>query len=82
MSATKTPVEFVEVEVWVKVSAAGDYAVGCDEDATNEAYENDIGDSPANVRMICMTVKVPKPQPRKVNVTLPAEEEDDITVAV
>ena len=62
----------LEVEVWVKVDANGDYAVGTDADNTQTAYADTIGtDDGTPCRMVKVTLRIPAPKPVEIECTVP-----------
>jgi hypothetical protein len=72
--------EFLNVEVWVKVDADGDYSIGADQDACTDAYADDYGgDGPT--RIVCVLLRVPTPRVLEVRAELPGER-TDATVSV
>lgn len=54
----------IEVEVFVVVDSAGDYATGVDVDKAKEAYENDVQAlvDAEGFRVVKVVVKVPLPE--------------------
>ncbi|MCC6419943.1 MAG: hypothetical protein IT429_17040 [Gemmataceae bacterium] len=76
--------EMIDVEVWVLIDEAGDYAIAKDDAALVEAYENDvqsIGDAGCT-RRVKVSLEVPRPEPMVLSGTVPAEpSEGKLTVA-
>jgi hypothetical protein len=66
----------LEVEVWVKVNASGEYEVGADEDAAKERFTEAECDESEPARLVRMLVKVPAPRPIEVTVEVPDDESD------
>lgn len=68
--------EMLEVEVWVKVNASGEYEVGCDEDEARERFNGAGCDEGEPARLVRMVVKVPAPKPIAVTVEIEDAETD------
>lgn len=68
--------EFVEVVVWVRVDAEGNAVADCNEDEIAGEWEADHGDLDPSVpsRIICVTLKVPKPVAVELVCEVPEEE--------
>jgi len=71
-----------EVEVWVMVDAAGDYAASDDPDLLNERYEEKVQEmsEAEGFRRVKITVKVPLPQPLAVSVDVVEEPAEPVAV--
>ncbi len=61
----------MEAEVYVIVDGEGSYVVATDVDACHEEADNNSL-TPVR-RVICLTIKLPVPEPIAVEVDLPAE---------
>lgn len=64
--------ELLEVEVWVKVDANGDYEVGTNEDEAKERFDENIGSDLLH-RFVKVKVRLPVPKPVEVTVKVPDE---------
>jgi hypothetical protein len=73
--------EYATVGVWVVVDAPGDHAVGADEDAALEAYEENVGGHRPR-RVVKVTLRVPLPRPRELAATLPDDQPGPAALAV
>ena len=60
----------LDVEVWVKVDADGDYAVGADADTCGEAFDSDVGGNGPS-RMVRVVLHIPAPQAVEIEATVP-----------
>lgn len=75
--------EMIEIEVWVKVNESGEYDVGYDEESACDRYTDNGLDEESSTRLVRMLVKVPKPRPLTVSVTLPDDQPaDDLAASV
>ena len=72
----------MQVEVWVIVSEGEDYAVGVDEEAAADAFENDVGEikEAGATRRIRVVLTVPVPETVTLTGDVPAEGEAALTV--
>ena len=61
--------EMVDVTVWIVVNENGEAAADCDRDNLS------AGDAALATRMVCVTVRVPKPKPVQLVATVDAESE-------
>lgn len=61
------------IEFFLLVSADGEYGIGRDEDSAALSYENDIGELPAQTRMVKLLLTIPLPRPLEVSGTVPGE---------
>jgi len=66
----------LEIEVWVKVNASGEYEVAGDEDAVKERFTESQADESEPARLVRMVVKVPAPKPIAVTVEIEDDETD------
>lgn len=60
------------LEVWLVVDEAGDYAVGEDESLAEDAFNENIGSAGAR-RKVKLNVKIALPEAIAVDVSVPAE---------
>ena len=67
-----------QVEVWCCVDADGGYAVGADEQAAKDKYEEDVGalNEAGGFRMVKVTVTVPLPELIELEVEAPIESDE------
>lgn len=65
--------ELVECKVWLMLDEDGDWVVAKHADLLKDMYEEDYCelDGSRQTRLICVTVKAPKPKPLMVEVTVP-----------
>lgn len=66
--------DMTEVEVWVAVDCEGNHYVGADYDALYSACNDN--DCATERRVVCVTIKLPKPEAIQVTVELPAESSE------
>lgn len=64
--------EMHELEIWIVVDEGGDYAVGKDQDAACEAFDQEIGGTTPR-RQVKVTLKVPAPVAIELTGEVPAE---------
>lgn len=72
--------EFVECEVWVKANESGEYEFAKNEDDVHEFFSDNC-DVDQPVRLVKVTVRVPKPKAAEVVVTV-GEEPGDVHAIV
>jgi hypothetical protein len=63
-----------QIQVWVLVDGAGDYAVGVDRDTTEERF-GEVG-SGGPRRPVCVKLTIPLPEPVVLTATVPAQRSD------
>jgi hypothetical protein len=69
-----------EIELWFAIDSDGEYVVGKDRDEAHERYCESFNDS--QVRMYCLTAKVPLPDVVKLTAELPSPAEDEVELTV
>ena len=72
--------EMIEIDVWVLVNDQGEYEVGCNDEECQERFGDADFTAGAPNRMVSLTMKVPKPVPQVVTVTVPELVESEIEV--
>lgn len=75
--------QYVECEVWVKVSEDGQWDVGPDAETCASNYRSSVDeDGTLACRMVKLTVRVPVPKPIEATVTCPEEPQGaDVSVS-
>lgn len=73
--------ETCEIECFILIDAAGDYAVGKDDESACEAFDEQIGGNGAR-RMVKVKLVMPLPRPVELAGVVPAECGDGMTLTV
>jgi len=72
----------LEIEIWVRVNADGDYRTGEDAGTAAERFRDDVGDDDHSpTRTIRVVLQVPKPCVPTLTGIVPAEGDATLTVA-
>lgn len=61
----------LEIEVWAKVDAEGNYAVGEDQGSCGERWAESYTDDGTPTRMVRVVLHIPAPKPVEIKCTVP-----------